>query len=161
LSKMIEDGPGDYIFTNSLPDAAAEGVRHLLDVLRIIKSAACDVSDTTARANLASIKEKVTLLVCHYERYFPRSEVCRISHIMLHNIDMVGRWNSVRNYWCFITERYPHFPAQHRYNRVLTIITVFLRLSHIFHGYNRVAPHHRFVGWLTNFIHNRSAAGVV
>ena len=62
LSKIIEDSPGDYIFTKSLPAAADAPVGHLL--LRILKSASCDYSDANARANLASLKEKVTLLVC-------------------------------------------------------------------------------------------------
>jgi hypothetical protein len=106
LSKMIEDGPGDYIFQESLPAEASAPVGFLLDLLRILKSATCDFNDNTARANLASIKEQVTILVCQYERYFPRSEVCRVSHIVLHVMDMVGRWNSVRNFWCFLTERY-------------------------------------------------------
>ena len=77
-----------------------------MDLLRILKAATCDYSDATARANLASLKERVTILVCEYERYFPRSEVCRISHDVLHVMDMVGWWNSVRNFWCFLTERY-------------------------------------------------------
>ena len=68
------------------------------------------------------VKERVTILVCEYERYFPRSEVCRVSHIMLHVTDMVHRWNNVRNFWCFLTERYAHHIIHvHGCNRLSTV----------------------------------------
>lgn len=106
LSKITEDGPGDYIFTESLPPNVETAVAHLLALLRLIKKVTCDVSDPLARAGLRSAKDKVAVLLCHYERLFPRSEVCRVSHIVLHVCDMVQRWNNVRNFWCFLTERY-------------------------------------------------------
>jgi len=105
LQKIIEEGPGDYIFTQTLPAQIAPAVANLLTLLRLIKSASCNVNDPLARPHLASLKEKVTILVCQYERFFPRSEVCRVSHIVLHVCDVVQRWNSVRNFWCFLTER--------------------------------------------------------
>ncbi len=105
LSKLIEDGPGDYMFKESLPEEIKLAVANLLALLRLLKSAACDVRDPVAEAGLAAVKEKVTLLVCEYERRFPRSEVCRVSHIILHVCDIVHRWNNVRNFWCFLTER--------------------------------------------------------
>jgi hypothetical protein len=74
--------------------------------LRLLKSASCDVDDPEAEGLLGLLKSKVINLVCHYERYFPRSEICRVSHFTLHVIDMVHRWNNVRNFWCFLTERY-------------------------------------------------------
>jgi hypothetical protein len=106
LAKLIEDGPGDYMFKESLPDPETTlAVKYLLELLRLLKSAACDVDDPVAEAGLASVKQRVTQLVCEYERRFPRSEVCRVSHIMLHVCDIVHRWNNVRNFWCFLTER--------------------------------------------------------
>jgi hypothetical protein len=105
-TKIIEEGPGDFIFKNSLPPAIATPVQRLLELLRLLKSASCDVDDPDAEGLLRLLKAKVIDLVCHYERYFPRSEICRVSHITLHVIDMVHRWNNVRNFWCFLTERY-------------------------------------------------------
>jgi hypothetical protein len=105
LAKLIEDGPGDYLFLESLPEAIAPAVAQLLELLRLLKAASCDVSDPVAEEGLAATKEKVTQLVCMYERHFPRSEICRVTHVMLHVIDMVHRWNNVRNFWCFLTER--------------------------------------------------------
>jgi hypothetical protein len=107
-AKICEHGPGDYIYTESLPASIAEPVALLMQLLRLLKEATCDVSDPLARAALASRKDQVAFLVCEYERYFPRSEVCRVSHIVLHVCDMVSRWNNVRNFWCFLTERYAH-----------------------------------------------------
>jgi hypothetical protein len=109
LSKILEEGPGDYVFTNSLPKAIEEHIGHLLELLRLVKTATCDVDDPNAETLLALLKGKVIVLLCQYERHFPRSEVCRVSHIIIHVMDMVHRWNNVRNYWCFLTERYtPH-----------------------------------------------------
>jgi hypothetical protein len=122
LSKLIEDGPGDYIFTESLPAEIAPAVAKLLELLRLLKAASCDVHDPVAEAGLGATKEKVTDLVCYFERHFPRTEVSRVTHNMLHVIDMVHRWNNVRNFWCFLTERY-HSPYPY-----YTVITVFLRL---------------------------------
>jgi len=93
------------MFTESLPEEITPAVANLLTTLRLIKSASCNVNDALARPHLAALKEKVAALVCQYERFFPRSEVCRVSHIVLHVCDMVQRWNSVRNFWCFLTER--------------------------------------------------------
>ena len=113
LSKLCEEGPGDFMYHESLPSRIAPAVKNLLTVLRLLKSAACDVSDPLAENGLAATKARVTLLVCEYERHFPRSEVCRVSHIMLHVCDIVHRWNNVRNYWCFLTERFvPRFYVQ-------------------------------------------------
>ena len=39
LAKLIEDGPGDYIFTESLPDEIAPAVAKLLELLRLLKAA--------------------------------------------------------------------------------------------------------------------------
>ena len=71
----------------------------------MVKTANCDVNDPNAEDLLSSLKGKVIILLCEYERYFPRSEICRVSHILIHVMDMVHRWNNVRNYWCFLTER--------------------------------------------------------
>jgi hypothetical protein len=125
LSKLIEDGPGDYVFTETLPENISPAVALLLELLRLIKSATCDVDDPVALDGLAVVKERVTVLVCEYERYFPRSEICRVSHIMLHVVDMVHRWNNVRNFWCFLTERYAHHIIYtHGCNRINTVATV-------------------------------------
>ena len=70
LQKIIEEGPGDYIFTQTLPAEIAPAVANLLTLLRLIKSASCNVNDPLARPHLASLKEKVTILVCQYERIF-------------------------------------------------------------------------------------------
>ena len=136
LSKLIEDGPGDYIFNNSLPDRGTESaVKILLEILRLLKAASCDVNDPVAEAGLTAVKDRVTKLVCEYERYFPRSEVCRVSHIMLHVCDVIHRWNNVRNFWCFLTERYkPAFlsirlyPCSHGYSLVNKAVAVAARL---------------------------------
>jgi hypothetical protein len=124
LAKIIEDGPGDFIFTNSLPEGVAPAVKLLLELLRLLKAASCDVDDPVAKAGLTSVKDRVIRLVCQYERFFPRSEICRVSHIMLHVCDMVHRWNNVRNFWCFLTERYA---------------PVWLRLHPCGYGYSRVS----------------------
>jgi hypothetical protein len=116
LSKIIEDGPGDYIFTESLPEEIAPAVASLLKLLRVLKSASCDVNDEDAESTLARTKDQVVGLVCQVERRFPRSEMCRVLHILLHVCDMVRRWNNVRNFWCFLTERYAA-PTPRSYDR--------------------------------------------
>jgi hypothetical protein len=115
LTKIIEDGPGDYIFTKSLPEEIEPAVGHLLKLLRLLKVATCDVNDPLGEADLAERKKQIIVLVCNYERFFPRSDVCRVSHWILHVCDMVARWNNVRNFWCFLTERsYPVVNGRNR-----------------------------------------------
>ena len=132
LSKLVEDGPGDYVFGgSSLPPDVEEGVGFLLQILRLVKSLTCDVTDAQAPAALALRKDQITELVCRYERHFPRTEVCRISHVLLHVCDVVHRWNNVRNYWCFLTERYGS-------KLPITVVYGYVRLFTVVHGYTRL-----------------------
>ena len=119
FAKLCEEGPGDFMYKESLPASIAPAVKNLLKLLQLLKSVTCDVNDPLAEAGLAATKAQVTLMVCEYERFFPRTEVCRVSHIMLHVCDIVHRWNNVRNYWCFLTERY----VAHSFSTT-TVITV-------------------------------------
>jgi hypothetical protein len=132
-AKLCEDGPGDYMFKETLPEDISEPVNKLLELLRLCKGATCDVNDPHALAALTWRKHQITILVCEYERYFPLSEVCRVSHIVLHLCDMVQRWNSVRNFWCFLTERYARCVL---YVAVITGFDWFRTCVAVLTGYN-------------------------
>jgi hypothetical protein len=65
LTKIIEEGPGDFLFKNSLPTAITPPVERLVELLRLLKSASCDVDDPEAEGLLGLLKSKVINLVCH------------------------------------------------------------------------------------------------
>jgi hypothetical protein len=62
--------------------------------------------DEARRKNeMRRLKTKVARLLCAYERGAPLGNLPRIVHLLIHVPDLIFRWNSVRNMWCFFNER--------------------------------------------------------
>ena len=59
--------------------------------------------------------------LCLLERDFPSTELSIFVHEILHVPEFVYRWNAVRNYWCFATERYVGWMKNLVKNRSLCI----------------------------------------
>jgi hypothetical protein len=57
------------------------------------------------RNEMRTLKTKVARLLCVYERGAPLGNLPRIVHLLIHVPDLIFRWNSVRNMWCFFNER--------------------------------------------------------
>jgi hypothetical protein len=59
--------------------------------------------------------------LCLVERDFPLSELSIFVHEILHVPEFVYRWNAVRNYWCFTTERFVGWMKGFVKNRSLSV----------------------------------------
>ena len=82
------------------------------EILRKICEATCDFSDEEpdkSDANLARSEELKVMVIeglCKLELALPESEFSIFLHECVHIMDSVIEWNSPRNFWCFITERF-------------------------------------------------------
>ena len=61
--------------------------------------------DTENREHIDSVKTAVVEALSRIEACVPRTELAVMFHVLLHVPDAVYRWNSVRNFWCFFSER--------------------------------------------------------
>jgi hypothetical protein len=109
---------GMYWFYETLPNQQQLVWQDMLLLQRDLLGATCDYNDESAVEALESMKLRVIRGLVRWARYVPETEHAIIVHEFIHICDVVYKWNSPRNYWAFMTER--------------------------------------FVGWLTNFIHNRA-----
>jgi hypothetical protein len=54
---------------------------------------------------LKALEDKVVVALCLVAENVPVTEHSGIIHILLHVPAAIGRWNSVRNFWCYPSER--------------------------------------------------------
>jgi hypothetical protein len=116
-SLRIQTEAGLYWFHETLPKQQQKVWNDMLILQRDLLSTTCDYNDETAEEALQQMKLRVIRGLVVWARYVPETEHAIIIHEIVHICDCVYKWNSPRNYWAFMSER--------------------------------------FVGWLTNFIHNR------
>ena len=103
LRMMTEAGM--YWFHNMLrPPQQAAWEAGLL-MMTELHNATCDYDDPTAVDALRALKVKTTRALVRWAKSFPATEHAVIIHEIEHMCDHVFRWNKVRNYWCFVTER--------------------------------------------------------
>ena len=99
----------------------------LCDALCSVLDATCDLSphdaheSATARSRCAEIKLKLVRALCAVEKYLPESELSIFVHEIVHVADFLYRWNNVRNYWCFVTERFVGYVKGFVKNRHLAL----------------------------------------
>lgn len=98
---------GDYVFHDLYPDhpERMNAIYGFLDCIRGIvgcTSTADDLDDTA----IGKLETKIVEALCQVETEFPDTELSVLLHVMLHIPAAIRRWNSVRNFWCFWTERY-------------------------------------------------------
>jgi hypothetical protein len=103
-----------------------------LTAYKAMTAALNEILDTTAdfdpddEANEALEKTRALHLqviesLCLLERDFPLSELSIFVHEILHVPEFVYRWNAVRNYWCFTTERFVGWMKGFVKNRSLSV----------------------------------------
>jgi hypothetical protein len=109
---------GLYWFHDMLPPKQQLIWENMLHLQRDMLATTCDYNDPTAEEALSAMKLRVIKGLVEWARYVPETEHAIIVHELVHVCDVVYKWNSPRNYWAFMSER--------------------------------------FVGWITNFIHNRN-----
>ena len=114
-----------YVMRNTGPFKPREAYKAITDALNALLDATadydpdeddCETSDKTRALHLQVIEA-----LCLLERDFPLSEMSIFVHEILHMPEFVFRWNSVRNYWCFATERFVGWMKGFVKNRALSV----------------------------------------
>ena len=62
--------------------------------------------DSENREEIDAVKLEVAEALAFVEAHMPRTELPVMFHVLLHVPDAIYRWNSVRNFWSFFSERY-------------------------------------------------------
>ena len=108
---------GRFWFHETLPAAQQrtweDGLKFLMDLLH----ATCDADDPEAVPTLISLKLATIRALCRWSKEVPGTEHTIVIHELVHICDMVYRWNNVRNFWCFLTERFVGYIIGFIHNR--------------------------------------------
>ena len=108
--KLLEVGL-EYCFADVLPSQCSEAFWSLVKVLRKLLEATCDVDHdlegetTCAERQLRQLKRECVLALGRTERDVPHTECAISTHIIIHLPDCIFRWNALRNFWAFHSER--------------------------------------------------------
>jgi len=78
-------------------------------------------ADDTASHTCRTARTMVARALFKLERDFPGTELSIAIHELIHVPDFLWRWNSVRNYWCFVVERLVGFMKSFVKNRSLSV----------------------------------------
>ena len=89
--------------------------------------------DDTASHTCRTARTMVARALFKLERDFPGTELSIAIHELIHVPDFLWRWNSVRNYWCFVVERLVGFMKSFVKNRSLSVenMVISIQLLHI------------------------------
>jgi hypothetical protein len=104
-----------------------EALLLLTEALRNILDATCDFDpddeETSAEEakKCAELKKKIVGALVEIEARLPASELSIFFHEIVHIADFLYRWNNVRNYWCFVTERFVGYVKGFVKNRHLAL----------------------------------------
>lgn len=97
---------GEYIFAGLYPNnlLRMEAIFGLITCVQAMlkMQSPFDVDD---RAELNELKLQVVSALVECEATLPRTELPVMLHLMAHVPDAIYRWNQVRNFWCFFSER--------------------------------------------------------
>jgi len=114
--RFITDA-GRYWYHNTLPPPQQRTWEDGLKFLRDLLHATCDADDPEALPTLKALKLATIRALCRWSRDVPGTEHTIVIHELVHICDMVYRWNSVRNFWCFLTERFVGYIIGFIHNR--------------------------------------------
>jgi hypothetical protein len=114
-----------YVMGDTGPVHPREAYTAMINVLNAILEAKADFDPEEDEAEEASHIRALHLqtieALCLLERDFPLSELSIFVHEILHVPEFVFRWNSVRNFWCFVCERFVGWMKTFVKNRSLSL----------------------------------------
>jgi hypothetical protein len=116
-----------YILYGVGPRAYREAILQVTEALRAVMLGSCDYDahdeekSEEAKDRCMALKKRLVLALCELERCLPESEFSIFLHEVVHVADFLFRWNNVRNYWCFITERFVGYVKGFVKNRHLVL----------------------------------------
>lgn len=104
---QLVQSAGDYVLAGLFPenDRKSSALHALLAVCNAVIRMTSTYGQED-RGEINKLKLEVTEALCHIESVVPRTELAVMFHILLHVPDCIYRWNSVRNFWSFFTERF-------------------------------------------------------
>ena len=105
-----------------LPRAAYQAMTKALNaILDATADYDPDEEGDEAMVKCRALHLQVIEALCLLERDFPLTELSIFVHEILHVPEFLYRWNSVRNYWCFATERFVGWMKGFVTNRSLSV----------------------------------------
>jgi hypothetical protein len=115
-----------YVMGDTGPFQPRAAFKAMIEALNAILDATADFDpddgdDDESLSNTRELYLQVTEALCLLERDFPLSELSIFVHEILHVPETVYRWNSVRNFWCFTTERFVGWMKGFVKNRSLSV----------------------------------------
>ena len=116
-----------YTFYQVGPARPREAFKAMIDALLLLLDAVADYDpdpdnmDDSATQTCRTARTAVARALFKLERDFPSTELSIGIHELIHVPDFLWRWNSVRNYWCFVVERLVGFMKKIVHNRTLSV----------------------------------------
>jgi hypothetical protein len=108
--KRLADGPAFMIFRDVYTGEKKEAFQALLDILYRVLHTTCNADGVKPTAamhrSFSKFKTDVAVAFVKLERVLPAMFFGISLHLLLHLPDCIYRWNHVRNYWCFASERF-------------------------------------------------------
>ena len=106
------------------PSRPREAFKTMIDALLLLLDAVADYDpdvEDSGTETCRTARVVVARALFKLERDFPGTELSIGIHELVHVPDFLWRWNSVRNYWCFVVERLVGFMKSFVKNRSLSV----------------------------------------
>jgi hypothetical protein len=135
-----------YVYGDMGNKTTRDTITRMVDLLNLLLDATADYDPDDEEANEASqIKCRNLRLqaiegLSYLERDFPETELSPFVHEILHVSEFVFMWNNVRNYWCFIVERFVGWMKGFIKNRSLCLPNMVQRTQPV--PYTTIIPLH-------------------
>ena len=110
---QLVQSAGDYLFAEVFEDQnISEAIFSLLSVCNKLLTWSSpygrwdEQEEKVQQEKTMHLKVEVIEALTKIEFVVPKTDLPVMFHLMVHVPDMIFRWNSVRNFWCFFSERY-------------------------------------------------------
>ena len=117
----------DYSFYEAVPEHCKEAFFAMVEVLNDLEHVTADYDPeaedkTEYLRDCEELQVRVVRALVLFERDFPRREMTPCIHWIIHPAaELIPRWNNVRNYWCFLNERFVGWMKTFVHNRALAV----------------------------------------
>jgi hypothetical protein len=114
---MFVTDTGRYWYHETLPEPQQRTWENGLKFIRNLQHATCDADDPEAVPAIRALKLATIRALCLWSKDVPKTAHAIVIHELIHICDMIYRWNNVRNFWCFLTERFVGYIIGFIHNR--------------------------------------------
>jgi hypothetical protein len=114
-----------YVMGDAGPVHPRESYTAMIKLLNELLDATADYDPDDDQDEAVEAQRRLHLhaieALCLLEKDFPLTEMSIFLHEILHVPEFVYRWNAVRNYWCFASERFVGWMKKFVKNRSLSV----------------------------------------